>query len=126
MEKVFYSGAGLFSVFFVIVAVFIGAVFIFIIGNFVKIFVRRQSEKRYNDSQPVLTKGAKITGKRTAVSGGSGNSSVSTSYYATFEFADNKERLELRVPSKDYGLLADDDSGNLTFQGRRYLQFQRN
>jgi hypothetical protein len=84
------------------------------------------AEKQYNDSQPVLTKDVKVTGKRAAVSGGSGDSAVSTAYYATFEFADNKERLELKLPSRDYGLLAENDLGKLTFQGRRYLEFQRN
>jgi hypothetical protein len=83
------------------------------------------AEKQYNDSQPILTKDAKITSKRTQVSGGSGDSAVSTAYFATFEFADKKERLELQIPSKDYGLLAEDDAGKLKFQGRRYLEFQR-
>jgi hypothetical protein len=83
-------------------------------------------EKQYNDSQPILTKDVKISGKRSSVSGGSGESSVSTSYYATFEFLENKERLEFSIPSKDYGLIAEDDLGKLTYQGRRYHQFQRN
>jgi Protein of unknown function (DUF2500) len=83
------------------------------------------AEKRYNDSQPVLTKDVKVTGKRTEVSGGSGNSRASTSYYGTFEFIENKERLELTIDSEDYGLMAEGDLGKLTFQGRRYHQFKR-
>ena len=83
------------------------------------------TEKRYNDSQPILTKVVKITGKRTELSGG-GKHSVSTSYYTTFEFDEDKKRLELEVPDEDYGLMAEGDSGKLIFQGRRYQRFQRN
>lgn len=82
------------------------------------------AEKRYNDSQPVQTKDAKISGKRTELSGG-GKHRVSTSYFATFEFAENQRRLELEIDSEDFGLMAEGDSGKLTFQGRRYLQFER-
>lgn len=113
------------SGFFILFFLLFAGVLIFIFVVFFKIISSWLAEKRYNDSQPVLTKDAEITGKRIEVSGGSGNSSASTTYYATFEFADNKERLELRLPSKDYGLLAEADSGKLTFQGRRYLGFQR-
>ena len=125
MENIFYQATGLFSIFFIIVAIFIGAVFIFVIGNFIKIMTRRASEKRYNDGQPILTKTVRITGKRTIVSGG-GESMLHTSYFVTFEFTENKERIELNLPSKEYGLLSEGDSGKLIFQGSRYHQFQRN
>ncbi|HQU86706.1 MAG TPA: DUF2500 domain-containing protein [Pyrinomonadaceae bacterium] len=114
------------SLFFILFAVFFIAVAGFILFVFVRIVSRYLAEKRYNDSQPVLTKDVTVTGKRNAVSGGSGDSAVSTSYYATFEFADTKERAEFTVPSKEYGLMAEDDTGKLTFQGRRYLSFTRN
>lgn len=107
--------------FIVFAAIFIG-VFVLIIRSIANAI----AEKRYNDSQPVLTKDVTISAKRTAVSGGSGDSSVSTSYYATFEFTDNKERAEFRIPSDDFGLMAEEDAGKLTFQGRRYLGFARN
>ncbi|HVE55764.1 MAG TPA: DUF2500 domain-containing protein [Pyrinomonadaceae bacterium] len=101
-------------------------IFIFAIVMVGKAIYGSIAEKQYNDSQPVLTKDSKITSKRTEVSGGRGHSSVSTTYYATFEFADNKERLELVIGSEDYGLMAEGDLGKLTFQGRRYLEFHRN
>ena len=117
-------------IFFGLFVAFISGVFVLVIGGFVfligfvvKAFRNSISEKRYNDTQPVLTKDAKVTAKRTKINGWS--SSVSTNYYGTFEFPENKERLELEVAPEEYGLLAEGDAGQLKFQGRRYLNFQR-
>ena len=52
------------------------------------------------------------------------HTSTSTSYYATFQF-DSGDRLELPVSGPEYGLLAEGDTGDLTFQGTRYLGFDR-
>ena len=48
----------------------------------------------------------------------------STWYYATFEF-ESGDRMELGVSGSEYGMLAEGDSGKLTFQGTRYLSFER-
>ena len=50
--------------------------------------------------------------------------STSTTYYVTFEFI-NKERLELRLSGREYGLLAEGDRGILSFQGSRFIDFKR-
>ena len=118
----------IFDNFFWIVIAFIAFVFVFVIFVFVKstrIILKNRAERRKNDLLPILTKEAKITSKRTLVSGGSDDSSVYTAYLATFEFPENKERLEFVIPSKEYGLLAENDFGKLTFQGKRFNQFQR-
>jgi hypothetical protein len=77
-----------------------------------------------NNSSPRIAATARIVAKRAAVSGGGGDTAPSTSYYATFQF-DTGDRLELHVPHREYGLLAENDSGTLTFQGTRYLSFER-
>ena len=46
-------------------------------------------------------------------------------YYVTFQL-DGGERMELAVDGRTYGLLAEGDAGQLTFQGTRYLGFVRN
>lgn len=33
--------------------------------------------------------------------------------------------MELRVPSHEFGLLVEGDAGKLTFQGTRYISFER-
>ena len=52
------------------------------------------------------------------------HTSRSTSYYVTFE-VESGDRLELRISGSEYGLLAEGDFGMLTFQGTRYLSFDR-
>lgn len=51
-------------------------------------------------------------------------SQVSTSYYVTFRF-ESGDRLELHVPSHEIGYLTEGDRGMLTFQGTRFLSFER-
>lgn len=48
----------------------------------------------------------------------------STSYYVTFQ-VDSGDRMELSVSGSEYGVLAEGDKGQLTFQGTRYLTFDR-
>ena len=50
--------------------------------------------------------------------------STSTSYYVTFQ-VESGDRLELRMSGRDYGMLAEGDDGKLSFQGTRYLGFER-
>jgi len=65
---------------------------------------------------------AKVVSKRVAVSGG--ENSTATDYYATFELA-NGERREFEVKGREYGLLAENDAGQLQYQGSWYLGFCR-
>ena len=44
--------------------------------------------------------------------------------YATVQF-ESGDRLELELQGHEYGLLVEGDRGNLTFQGSRYLGFER-
>lgn len=113
------------EIFLILFFIIFGGAILFAIYSIFNSVSSSIAEKRYNDSQPVLTKEVKVSGKRSEVSGGRGKHPVSTSYYATFEFAEDKKRLELEVEDEDYGLMAEGDSGKLTFQGRRYLKFER-
>ena len=94
-----------------------GAVIIFFIFSNLK-------EWSKNNASPVLTVPAKVVTKRTNTSGGAGDSSASTTYYVTFE-VQSGDRIELRLSGREYGQLADDDFGLLTFQGTRFHTFER-
>lgn len=48
----------------------------------------------------------------------------STRYYVTFQ-VESGDRMELSVSGSEYGMLADGDRGRLSFQGTRYLSFER-
>ena len=45
-------------------------------------------------------------------------------FYVTFE-VESGDRMELSVVGSEFGLLVEGDKGRLTFQGTRYLGFER-
>lgn len=49
---------------------------------------------------------------------------TSTSCYATFQ-VESGDRMELCLNGSQYGLIVEGDRGLLTFQGTRFLDFQR-
>lgn len=117
MDTYVFGGMGLFFVFFIII-------FTLVIGTFVFVAVKGVSQWSKNNKSPVLTVPAEIVAKRTHTSGGHGDSSASTRYYLTFQ-VQSGDRMELDVTSTEYGMLAEDDLGILTFQGTRYQGFER-
>ena len=46
------------------------------------------------------------------------------SYYVTFQ-VESGDRMEFHVTGQQFGLLLEGDQGNLSFQGTRYLGFER-
>lgn len=104
-----------------------GLFFIIFICIFGFIIFKLISQAIKNNNSPRLTVPAIVSGKRTRVSGGGTSNTVSSSstwYYATFE-VESGDRMELLVGGLEYGLLAEGDKGKLTFQGTRYIQFER-
>ena len=106
-------------------------VFVLVIGMFIMIAVKGISQWNKNNHSPRLTVPATIVAKRTKVSrhrhGGAGNHHhhhTSTTYYVTFQ-VESGDRMELHVAGHEYGLLIEGDKGKLTFQGTRYLGFER-
>lgn len=111
-----------------------GLVFCLVMGMFIYAIVHNVKEKRANDAAPVLTVEALVKTKRmdtyhtSPTYDGDGHRTSSgsyhTSYYATFE-VESGDRLELQVSDYEYGRLAEGDRGKLTFQRKRFLQFER-
>jgi len=107
--------------FFIIFVILFASVF----GLIIVMAVRGIIQWGKNNNSPKIPAEAKIVAKRLNVGGGGINNSMSsTSYYATFEFSTG-DRKEFRVPFGEYGLLAEGDAGILTFQGTRYISFER-
>jgi len=114
-----------FGLFFVGFApIFIGAIFVIVFGLIIFTIISSLKQWNKNNNSPKLSVPAQIVTKRANTRGGSGNSSASTSYYITFQF-DSGDRLELPISGHEYGMLAEDDLGILTFQGTRYHSFER-
>ena len=109
---------------FTIIPIFIGIIAIIVFGGIIFAVVKSIGTWNSNNNSPQLTVPAEVVTKRTKTSGGSGDSSASTWYYATFQVK-SEDRMELAVNGSQYGMLADGDAGMLTFQGTRFIEFKR-
>jgi len=105
--------------------------FFIVMATFVVTFAKGILQWNKNNNSPRLTVPATIVAKRTNVSrhrhNGAGNHHhyhTSTTYYVTFQ-VDSVDRMELSMAGTEYGLLIEGDRGMLTFQGTRYLGFER-
>ena len=125
----FGMGIGMFNIMFVLV-------FGIVIVMFIVTAVRGISTWNKNNHSPRLTVEATVVSKRQNTSvhhhnnagdatGAHGmHTTTSTTYYATFQVASG-DRMELHVSGREYGQMAEGDFGDLTFQGTRYLGFER-
>ncbi len=116
---------------FSIFAIFSIVMFVLVIGIILFVLIKGVKHWNKNNRSPRLTVPATVVAKRTEFShrhrGTSSDmfeSDTSTYYYVTFQ-VDSGDRMEFYVAGHEYGLLAEGDRGNLTFQGSRYLDFQR-
>ena len=107
-------GFGLFQILFLLM---FGLVF----GTVVATLVRKGKQNHRNSNAPRLTCDATVVAKRTKVWGEHSH----TVYYATFQF-ESGDRLELEIPHNRFGYLVEGDRGKLSFQGTRFLGFERN
>lgn len=130
-------GIGGFRLLFGIFPYLFLGVFAVVIGMFVVTAVRGVRTWSKNNASPKLTVPATVVSKRTEVTHhrhqahgshhggmGIGHTTAYTHYYATFQ-VESGDRMELPLSGSEYGLLAEGDCGSLSFQGTRYLGFQR-
>lgn len=118
MGDVFFQGDFL--------ATFVPLFFIFVFGMILFSIFRGVKEWSNNNKQPVLSVEATVTAKRMNVTNHAheNHHHSSTTYYVTFE-VESGDRIELHVNGKEYGLISEGDEGKLTFQGTRFLGFER-
>lgn len=129
-----YSGFGMG---FQLMSIIVPIMFIIVIGVFIVAFIKGIETWNKNNQSPRMIVDATVVSKRTDVShshhanagdvtGAHGfSSSTSTWYYATFQ-VESGDRIEFSVSGLEYGMLAEGDCGKLSFQGSRYLRFERN
>ena len=82
-----------------------------------------------NNHSPRLTVPVTVVAKRTNVNrhrhaGEHHHTSTSTTYYVTFQ-VESGDRMELHLSGSEFGLIVEGDKGLLTFQGTRFLNFER-
>ena len=120
----FGYGFDMFSIMFSIV-------FIIVIGMFVVTAIKGIGQWNKNNNSLRLTVPATVVAKRTNVShhnhagtNGHHHHSTSTTYYVTFQ-VESGDRMELHLSGHEFGMLVEGDKGKLSFQGTRYLGFER-
>ena len=106
-------------------------VFLLIIGTFIFTAVKGIGQWNKNNNSPRLTVPVTVVSKRTDVThhhhGGTNahhHHHTSTTYYVTFQ-VESGDRMEFYVDGYEYGMLVEGDKGMLSFQGTRYLGFER-
>ena len=103
-------------------------VFMLVLGVILYTIFRTIKQEQKNNHSPRLTVDAKVVSKRSDFRRHSGTnhttSHTHTTYFVTFEVKSG-DRMELSIAGAEYGLLVEGDVGELTFQGTRYLSFQR-
>ena len=104
-------------------------IFLIVIGTFIYTAVTGLTTWHKNNQSPRLTVPAKVVAKRQNTTHHShpaagDASTTSTSYYVTFE-VESGDRMEFAVRGQDYGMLVEGDTGRLSFQGTRFLDFER-
>ena len=118
----FAFGLGLFEIFFF----FVFGLFLVV---FIGILLKGIGQWNKNNHAPRLTVPVTVVTKRTNVShhrhsGEHYHTSASTSYYVTFQ-VESGDRMELQLAGSQFGLIVEGDRGLLTFQGTRFLNFER-
>ena len=118
----FGFGFGLFEIMFFIM---FGLFFLVFVGALLK----GLGEWNRNNHSPKLTVPVTVVAKRTNVSrrnhgGEHHHTSTSTTYYVTFQ-VESGDRMELHLSGSQFGLIVEGDKGLLTFQGTRFLDFER-
>lgn len=102
--------------------------FFLVFGMILFNIIRGIGQWNKNNHSPRLTVDATVVTKRTQVSrhhhSNTHHTTHTTTYYVTFQ-VESGDRMELRVDGSEYGMLVENDYGKLTFQGTRYLGFER-
>lgn len=118
----FFFGAGFEIIFFLM--------FFIVLGIILLSFIRGIAQWNKNNHAPRLTVDATVVSKRinvthhNQVNAGMHHTYTSTWNYVTFQ-VESGDRKELQVSGREYGMLVEGDRGKLSFQGTRYLGFER-
>ena len=121
------------NIMFAVFPIIFSLMFLLVFGVVIFGLIKGINQWNKNNHSPRLTVPATVVAKRTNVSHHHHNhgvdhvghhTSTSTSYYVTFQ-VESGDRMELHMAGNQYGLLVEGDRGKLTFQGTRYLGFER-
>lgn len=105
--------------------------FLFVFSMFVLAELKAITEWNKNNNSPKLTVDATVIKKRNQVSNsdyldhnGMVHTTSSITYYVTFQ-VERGDQIKMRLSRNEYIMLAEGDYGKLTFQGTRYISFEK-
>ena len=104
--------------------IFFFIVFALVIGTFVAVLAKSAARGIKNNASPRLTTQARVVNRREDYRRHSRDMGGWTNYFVTFEVPSG-DRMELEMEGEQYGLIAEGDEGQLTFQGTRFISFER-
>lgn len=122
--------------FFSVFEILFSIAFISILAVMIVTAVRGIGTWNKNNNSPRLSVTAIVVAKRADVShhshanagdmtGAHGyHTTTSTRYFVTFQ-VESGDRMELNVSGTEYGQIVEGDTGILSFQGTRFLMFER-
>ena len=125
--------SGISNLMFTIVPVIVVIGFVFVFGTLIVQSIRGARQWSKNNHSPVLTVDARVISRRSDVrirhhhhhdNMAMSHAISSTDYFVTFE-VESGDRMEFLMAGTEYGQLMEGDEGKLTFQGTRYLGFER-
>ena len=121
---------------FGLMSVLFPIMFLLVFGMILFTAVRGIATWNKNNHSPRLSVPASVVAKREEVThhqhGNAGDMTgahgfyptTSTTYYVTFQ-VESGDRMEFLVSGTEYGMLVEGDTGKLTFQGTRFLSYER-
>ena len=100
--------------------------FVFVFGMIIMTFAKGLKQEHKNNQSPRLTVPATVLAKRDQVNvhHHDHHRHTTTRSVVTFE-VESGDRMELQMSGSEYGMLIEGDQGKLTFQGTRFLSFER-
>lgn len=123
-----FGGFDSFFTMFKFMGIFQLLMFVLVFGIIGFVLFKGLTQWNKNNKSPQLTVNATVVSKREEFSRRRSSSShmhhTSTWYYVTFE-VESGDRMEFIVNGPEFGTLIEGDKGKLTFQGTRYLGFER-
>ena len=119
----------MFNIIFLIIFIIAAGSIIFSLMQGIATWNKNNQSPRLTVSAVVVAKRENITHHQHAIAGDASgthgvHTTTSTTYYVTFQ-VESGDRMEFCVSGTEYGMLAEGDTGRLTFQGTRYLLFER-
>lgn len=120
---------GLMSVLFPIMFLLVFGMILFTAARGIATWNKNNHSPRLSVPASVVAKREEVThhqhGNAGDMTGGHGfYTTTSTAYYVTFQ-VESGDRMEFLVSGTEYGMLVEGDRGKLTFQGTRFLSYER-